>query len=45
MQRLALMTVGFIVVFSVVPSLLPLEAVVVGFICFAGYLAWRIRPR
>ena len=45
MQRLALMTVGFIVVCSIVPVLLPLELVAAGFLGFVGYMVWRIRPR
>ena len=45
MQRLALMTVGFIAVFSIAPSLLPLEALVAAFLGFVGYVIWRIRPR
>ena len=45
MQKLALMTVGFIVVCSIAPSLLPLEALVAAFLGFVGYVVWRVLPR
>lgn len=45
MRRLALMTVGFIVVLNVAPTVLPLEATVVGFVAFVGFLVWWVWPR
>ena len=43
MRRLALLTAGFIVVFSILPVVLPLEALAAAFVLFVAYLAWRVR--
>jgi hypothetical protein len=45
MRRLALMTAGLMAVLSIAPSVLPLEATVVGLMGFVGYLIWKIWPK
>ena len=41
MTRLALMTVGFIAMFTIAPTVLPLEGIAIGFGVFVGYVFWR----
>ena len=43
MRRLALLTAGFIVLFSILPTVLPLEGLVAAFVLFVAYVAWRVR--
>ena len=43
MRRLGIWTVGFIILFSVLPEVLPLPALVATFALFTAFVAWRVR--
>lgn len=45
MGRLALMSMGLIVILSALPSLLPLEGTVMVLVAYVAYLIWHVRPR
>ena len=45
MRRLALMTVGLIIVLNVAPMVLPLEALVGGLVASLVLLVWWVWPR
>ena len=45
MRRLGILTAGFIVLFSVLPEVLPLQALVAVFAVFVACVAWRVWPR
>ena len=43
MRRLALLTAGFIVLFSALPEVLPLQGLVAAFVLFVACVVWRVR--
>ena len=45
MGRLALMSVGLIVLLSALPSVLPLEGTLAVLAAYVAYLVWRVLPR
>ena len=44
MRRLGILTAGFIVLFSMLPEVLPLQALGAVFVLFVACVAWRVRP-
>lgn len=45
MRRLGILTAGFIVLFSMLPEVLPLQALIAVFVLFAACVAWQVRGR
>ena len=45
MRRLGILTAGFIVLFSALPEVLPLRALLAVFGLFVACVAWRVLPR
>lgn len=45
MRRLAILTAGFIVLFSALPEVLPLQALIAAYVLFVAGVAWRVRRR
>jgi hypothetical protein len=45
MRRLGILTAGFIVLFSALPEVLPLQAVFAVFAVFMAGVAWRVLRR
>lgn len=45
MRRLGFLTAGFILLFSILPELLPLRALVAVYVAFVACVAWQVRRR
>ena len=45
MNRLAVMSVGLLVILSALPSVLPLESTLIVLAGYVGYLVWRVLLR